>query len=224
MRSQPESCPERAHGLKQRGLVLFFALIALLVLSLAAAALVRSVDTSTIIAGNLAFKQAATTSADAGIEAAMLALAGIEAGNTSRNVLNDSAHAFNNDNAAAGYYSYTYVDSDPTLNPSAGPGLSLLLDTTWTNNNSVLVGTDNSGNTIRYIIQRMCRTANQTVQAADCLFSGAVEDKNGQAVPLPQEICVGSGCPVAGQTPQIRITSRVTGPKNTISYVQAFVY
>jgi hypothetical protein len=62
------------------------------------------------------------------------------------------------------------------------------------------------------------------VQSADCLFSGALEDKSGQQIKLPQEICQGSGCPAAGQTPQIRVTSRVTGPKNTVSYVQAFVY
>ena len=42
----------------QRGLVLFFALIALVAMSLAALALVRSVDTSTLISGNLAFRQA----------------------------------------------------------------------------------------------------------------------------------------------------------------------
>ncbi len=200
------------HRLKQRGLVLFFALIALLVLSLAAAALVRSVDTATLIAGNLAFRQAATTSADAGVEAAITWLAATEAANTSLNVLNNSAHPFNTSPAASGYYSY------------ADPNLNLFADSTWVDASSVLVGTDNSGNTIRYIIQRMCRNANQAIQTADCLFSGAIEDKNGQGIPLPQEICKGVGCPVAGQTPQLRVTARATGPKNTVSYVQVFVY
>lgn len=55
----------------QRGVVLFFALISLLAIMLAAVALVRSVDTSTIIAGNLAFKQSATSSGDAGTETAV---------------------------------------------------------------------------------------------------------------------------------------------------------
>lgn len=58
--------------LKQRGVVLFFALIALVAMSLAAVALIRSVDTSTLIAGNLAFKQATKNSAEAGIEAAIV--------------------------------------------------------------------------------------------------------------------------------------------------------
>ena len=205
--------------IKQRGVVLFFALVALLIMSLAAVALIRSVDTSTMIAGNLAFKQAATTSSDAGIEAAVTWLAGIEAANTALNVLNNAAHPFNSDNAAAGYYSNT------------NPALILTADTwggvaSWTNANSVLVlpDPDSSGNSVRYVIQRMCRTANVAIQNADCLFSGAIQDTNGQNIPLPQDVCTGAGCPVAGQTPQIRITARTTGPKNTVSYVQAFVY
>ena len=43
-------------------------------------------------------------------------------------------------------------------------------------------------------------------------------------VKFPKDICDGPGCPVPGQTPQVRVTVRVTGPKNTVSYVQAFVY
>ena len=54
----------------QQGLVLFVALIALVAMSLAAAALVRTVDTGVMVAGNLAFKQSATMSADSGITAA----------------------------------------------------------------------------------------------------------------------------------------------------------
>ena len=48
----------------QNGIILFFALIALVAMSLAAAALIRSVDNSTLVAGNLAFKQSAQMSAD----------------------------------------------------------------------------------------------------------------------------------------------------------------
>ena len=57
MKSLPKICSMRVGVIKQRGVVLFIALIALVAMSLAAVALVRSVDTATIIAGNLAFKQ-----------------------------------------------------------------------------------------------------------------------------------------------------------------------
>ena len=55
----------------EKGVVLFIALIALVVMSLAAVALIRSVDTNTLIAGNLGFKQSATVSADSGVETAI---------------------------------------------------------------------------------------------------------------------------------------------------------
>lgn len=201
-------------ALKQRGLVLFLALMALVVLSLAAVALIRSVDTSTLIAGNLAFKQAATTSADAGIDAAIAQLVTMRDSNGTKNVLNDNTHTFNITDTAArpGYFS------------NADPALNLTADATWDDVNNVLVGTDASGNTVRYIIQRMCRTANVAIQTADCLFSTTTDDTGGQQIKFPKDICDGPGCPVPGQTPQVRVTVRVTGPKNTISYVQAFVY
>lgn len=200
--------------MKQRGLVLFLALIALVAISLAAVALIRSVDTSTLIAGNLAFKQAATTSADAGVDAAIALLTTMRDSNGTKNVLNDATHTFNITNLATrpGYFS------------NADPALNLTADATWDDVNNILMGTDSSGNTVRYIIQRMCRTANVAIQTADCLFSTSTEDTNGRGIKLPSNICDGPGCPVSGQTPQIRITVRVTGPKNTVSYVQAFVY
>ncbi len=201
---------------KQRGVVLFFALVALVAMSLAAVALIRSVDTSTIIAGNLAFRQSTTSAGDAGIEAAMVWLSTTQAANNSLNILTDTSHPFNNTDTLArpGYHS------------NAGT-LDLFSATTWnsTDNNNVLAGTDAAtGNTIRYVIERMCRNANQVPDTTHCLFSAAVQDTNNKNVPLPQDVCVGSGCPVAGQAPQIRITARTQGPRNTVSYVQAFVY
>lgn len=213
--------PSRMRAMKQRGIVLFFALVALLVLSLAAAALIRSVDTSTIISGNLAFKQAATSSGDTGVDAAMNWMAATQAANNTINVLADPAHPFNQDAPGQGYYSSAHDDpADPAY-------MNLFDNANWSAGKSVLVGADPdpvTGNTTRYIVQRLCRLANTRVQDADCLYSGAVQDINGQHVKLPQEVCSGPGCPVAGQTPMVRITSRVTGPKNTVSYVQAFVY
>ena len=51
---QPATFPER-----QRGVVLFIALIVMVAMSLAAIALFRSVDTANLVAGNQAFKQGA---------------------------------------------------------------------------------------------------------------------------------------------------------------------
>ncbi len=201
--------------MKQRGVVLFISLVALVVISLAAVALIRSIDTSTLIAGNLAFKQAATTSGDAGTEAAVTWLQTTYNNNLAKDVLHDSTHPLNATNGATGYYS----NADDV-------GLNLFADTTWADGSSVLVLPDPnaSGNRIRYIIQRMCLTANVQMVSASCLYSAASLYNSGMAIPLPQEICNTSGCPAAGQSPMYRITVRVAGPRNTISYIQSFVF
>jgi hypothetical protein len=194
---------------RQSGVVLFITLIALLAMSLAAVALIRSVDTGTLIAGNLAFKQSATSSADAGIERALDWLAGVEAANLNGNVLMDPIHPFNLDDAANGYYS----------------GLaSINLDTfDWDANGISVI--DGSGNDVRYVIERMCRISNNIAAASDCIYSGGLEDGNGRSTPLSTTYCDPKlQCPGAGSTPMIRITVRSRGAKSTISFVQAFAF
>lgn len=205
----------------QSGIVLFIALIALVVMSLAAVALIRSVDTNTLISGNLAFKQAATTSADAGLESAIAVLAAMrdDAANDGKSAVKDDDHTLNitDLDANPGYFSYLKTGLKTTA--------ELANDAIWDGKNNRTVAQDASGNTVKYIIQRMCRLDNKSMQNGnDCLLSSALEDGSNQQVPLPQTICKGSGCPAAGQSPQIRVTIRVEGPRNTLSYVQAYVH
>ena len=56
---------------RQQGIVVFVALIAVVLMSLAAVGLMRSVHTSTIVVGNLAFRQAAQSMASAAVEKAV---------------------------------------------------------------------------------------------------------------------------------------------------------
>ncbi|MBT9523223.1 MAG: hypothetical protein IV101_20285 [Dechloromonas sp.] len=192
--------------LRQRGAVLFFALIALVVMTLAAVALIRSVDTNTLIAGNLAFKQSATSSGDGGVEAAIT-------------WLTNNAAALDNSSAAAGYYNS--VNQLPAMN---------LVGLTWSAANSQSAGTDAAGNTVRYIIQRMCRhtgAANSLVSPviipdeSNCLFSDGEKGGSGKGVLAATE--AGAGLTGSG-SPIYRVTAQVTGPRNTVSYVQAFVF
>lgn len=195
---------------KQRGVVLFIALIALVVMSLAAVALIRSVDTSTIIAGNLASKQSATISADSGVETAIawLSSAAITA---NPSILNSDNAA----NAALGYYATQL--KDPTTFAWNASDSSPAKDATGLINAN---GTDASGNTIRYVIQRMCRVVGAPL-ATTCLFGAPVVGSNSQAVrPAPSAGAATS----TDQSPMYRVTARVTGAKNTVSYIQAFVY
>jgi len=196
---------ERGRIAKQRGVVLFLALIALVVMSLAAVALIRSVDTSTIVAGNLAFKQSAITSADSGLESAIVWVTGT------------APATLDSDSAANGYYA-----TAPTAFPFTA-------DATWAAGSSAPATGDGidangyeatSGNTTRYIIQRMCRVAGAPT-TANCLF-GAATGGTGSKTGVD---ATGAGAVTAsGLSPMYRITARITGPRNTISYVQSFVY
>ena len=67
---RPKTARMRAARSAQRGVVLFIALIVLVAMTLAGLAMMRSVDTNNLIAGNLAFKNAAVSAGDAAVEAA----------------------------------------------------------------------------------------------------------------------------------------------------------
>jgi Tfp pilus assembly protein PilX len=224
MKSLPKTHFERARRVKQRGVVLFFTLIALLVMSLAAVALIRSVDTSTMIAGNMAFKQSTTTAADAGLENARNWIGTTYATNSGKNVYSDATNTFNLTDATRGYYS------------NAG-SVNLFADATWNaiTNIPEIIDASNNGITVRYIIERMCLTANAvpfklenpatTPPQTACLFTAPAEDGSGTQIKLPNDVCPLSnpGCPAAGQSPQYRVTARATGQRFAVSYIQAFV-
>lgn len=183
---------------RQRGVVLLMALIMLVVLTLAGIALVRSVSTTNVIAGNLAFKQATTNSADVGIEDAITWL---EANNTGVTLQTDAATR------------YLAARQDP----AAGQSWEAFWATIPTASIFTLASSpDAAGNTVQYVIHRLC---NSTGVPASSGCSAA-----------PVEAAQEGGSQGGGQTairpdPQIyyRITARVTGPRNTVSFVQAIV-
>jgi Tfp pilus assembly protein PilX len=120
--------------------VLFIALIVLVAMTLAGLGMMRAVDTNNLIAGNLAFKNAAVSAGDAAIEAARTWLQSRTAGQLEAN--------------QAGYYANWQPSFDPKTFDWAG--------------SSTLVGTDNNGNTIYYVAHRMCNESNKSINATDC--------------------------------------------------------
>lgn len=187
----------------QKGVVLFFSLIALVVMSLAAVALIRSVDTTSLIAGNLSFRRSATISADSGTEAAKLWL---DAKINANDIL------LKNNSTANGYYATNTANAKTLVS-----GLTAQLAT----GTGITAGVDGSGNKITYIIQRMC---NQTGDSDEykCLLNTNKSNKNtnrgggGGGYKLPPVVTI-------SKTPIYRVTVKVVGPKNTVSYIQAFL-
>jgi type IV pilus assembly protein PilX len=187
---------------RQRGAALFIALIVLVAMTLAAVALIRSVDTSTVIAGNLAFKQSSTSSADVALN------------NASDWIFASTASALQSDSPANGYY-------------ATSTGLDLMADATWTAGVSALAsgtgitsGVDTSGNEIRYVVQRMCQGTGAAT-TGNCLFGAASTQSSSQAV---KDATQAGGVTTLTASPLYRITARVSGPRNTVSFVQGFLY
>lgn len=201
----------------QKGVVLFFALIALVAMSLAAAALIRSVDTGVLIAGNLAFKQSATISGDSGLVSA------------SDWIVANGAN-LNTTSAANGYYA-TSADFSGTLPNS---GLTAAESTSaWTSGNAwtdatsrlavgngIVNGTDAVGNTIRYVIQRMCR--NTGAPASDHCLMGETSAEGNTQGDLGDSFL--DALQNNASSPMYRVTARVAGPRNTVSFIQTYVF
>ena len=196
------------YGVKQRGVALFITLIALLAMSLAAIALIRSVDTNSMISGNLALKQAANLSGGTEIETAILWLRNNDSGVATAT---DPGALLNTNPAGTGYYSF--VDGTDLTDPTAFD---------WATKASAETK-DANENRMRYVIQRLCSLDSTPLDANKCLFAPVASSANGKSSAVFGYS--GAGAPPAGgNVAQYRITVRTQGPKNSLSYVQAFVY
>jgi Tfp pilus assembly protein PilX len=179
---------------KQGGMVLLIALIMLIAMTMAGLAMMRSMGAGVGVAGNLAFKQTATSVADMGIEVARSWL-------TSPVRTADDLKA---NVVAEGYYATWNLGFSPQ-------------NYDWSNS-KLVTANDGNGNEIRYVIHRLCETGNlapnEPLQKCATLTTpGAGGSKTGDATNLSTAI-----------QPYFRVTSRVKGPRNTVSFVQVVMY
>ena len=186
----------------QRGVILFIALIVLVAMSLAGVALMRSVDTNVMIAGNLAFRQGATLAGDrafedpvAGARTWLLAPANKPLLDVDQSV------------------SYYWANWQTNVN--------VLADALWQDaTKSKDLGQDANGNRIRYMIHRMCEFAgDQNAPNANCVKvpSAATTAGTKGAISYQTQALPGTSATY------YRVTVRIDGPRNTVSYVQAML-
>jgi len=190
---------------RQRGIVLFVAMIVLVVMALAGVAMVRQSGSGLSIAGNLAFKQSATSAGDFGTEAALnwwLPLRGTAALDT--------------DVPAEGYYSDWGAAATPRLtgDPSTYDWAALA---------KKVVADDGTraGNQVSYIIERLCLHPGRNPEDPTQICvktppSGGVnQSTTTQHYPLSD-----------GEDRRVvhyRISTQIVGPKQTLSYIQVMV-
>jgi len=181
---------------RQRGVVMFIALIALVMMTLTGIALLRTVDAGTLVAGNMAMKTSAMRLGDTGLQAAANWLYNANATNPASLAANGSAG-----------YSASGLNDDQ-MNCAS---------TTWTAcwealsglyaPVSVTSGIPN-GYAVQYIIQRMCDAFGRCAQSPQ-MYDPTNRDNRQRLM--------------GGGATYYRITVRVSGPRNTVSLLQGVV-
>lgn len=195
----------------QRGIVVFVALIAVVLMSLAAVGLMRSVHTNTLVVGNIAFRQAAQALSSAAVERAIYdmfaptkTIADLRNHDTNRNYFavlqpNQDQHGIPEVLRGGG------MGSPPPAYPAGA---------------QVLRDKDASGNDVHvayYVIERMCDNdaLGKDASAIDCEMippkqSPGKETQGKHGIPLPR-------------IPYYRMTVRVDGPGNSVAFSQAML-
>jgi len=195
---------------RQQGVILFIALIVLVAMSLTGIALMRSVDTNVLIAGNLAFRQGTTLAGDGGVEEA-------------RSWLAANTGQLNSDQPAGTTYYWAnwqsaidLIGSDPALP-----------DYDWAQSRTVpaAFGTDAATYTVQYVIHRLCAAAGDpNSAAANCVkASGGGAGAGAASGGSKGTATYGSQALPGVSSVYYRITVRITGPRNTLSFIQAVV-
>ncbi len=192
----------------QRGVILFVALIVLVAMTLTGIALIRSVDTNLLIAGNLAFRQGATAAGDWGVETARVFLRTALVGNQS---------ALDADQPASAYFATWQSNLD-----LHGSGVGTPFN--WSGS-SLMVGTDSAGNEVRYVLHRMCQNPGTGTSAlANCVKTSGSSSSGGGADGATKGTVSYSTLALPASTViYYRVTVRVLGPRNTLSFIQAML-
>lgn len=188
---------------KQQGVVLVIALIALVAMSLAGIALMRTVDTTNVISGNLAFGEAAVQMEDAGASAAYQWVMNniMSSGSSSCEVIESGGGTCSNN-----YYYHDALAIDPNTKLPMAPGGANL---NWSPAVTSVTGGGAlpTGYSVQYIIERMCGTA---VGGAAQTNGAAATFVNCQAAPVYSPATIMNNAGVV-QVTGITVTSTGTG-------------
>jgi Tfp pilus assembly protein PilX len=202
-----------------RGAGLVVALVVLVVMSLGALALVRAVASGLLVAGNLAFREAAVLAAESGSESAISWLSERAA---TTDLLSDQPEA--------GYYASLPVG----LSLSGEGNASTRATIDWDDNQCAArtgircftaasaLPIDAAGHRVRYVIHRLCRTAGSSDAAANsCLLFRSAQGGSSNRGQLSYGA---SKRFQSSDTVYYRITVHVRGPRNTTAFVQTLVH
>src|SRR5450631_3494103 len=144
---------------RQRGIVMFISLIVMVAMSLAAIALIRSVDTSTTVIGNLAFRLASIQPGNAAVESAAAALFSDASISGAPRIADKTLNL-----ASENYYATRQGGEDPRT----GIPAALQTKASAAGLTAVIPLDASTDNKITYIIERMCNAGTIAANPATC--------------------------------------------------------
>lgn len=179
-------------------MVLLITLIMLVAMTLAGIALIRSVHTTSLIAGNMAFQQATVQSSNIGAEAAMRWLDA-----------NAPNAGLDQSNLTLGYSASRRV-------PQQGMSWRDYWHNVLSPAGVVTLTADSSGNTVQYVIDRLCNTSGPSTNGG-CAMSPRSDASGGNSK--------GTGARNVefSSANYYRIITRIQGPRSTESFVETVV-
>ena len=199
---------------RQRGVVLLFSLIALVVMLIASVALIRSFQSSLFTAGNIAFKRDLQNQGERAVDKVLTAF---------------RTGALNTPTARAAHqvdynYSATMLDVNDKGIPKA-----LQNDTTFAafgKASNDITEPASQRVTIRYVVDRLCvEVGAESILGptgcvvADNLVPAGTSSANWQSA--ERSLGVGGGTPTGQPGVVYRLSIKVTGPRNTQSFFQS---
>jgi type IV pilus assembly protein PilX len=201
---------------RQRGVVLIMSLVILVVLLGAAAALVRSFDTSLLVAGNLAFKRDLVNQAERAVPGIMTAL------QTATQLGTPADRAANN---AAFNYSATALPTNPQGIPTVLLASTATFDGSGFASSARDIQDAAQGVRIRYVVDRLCSATGDERTILEGCITSTNEPSLGRDNPdQPNAEVTAGNSGVASPIPQqvvYRLSLRVDGPRDTQAFMQA---
>jgi type IV pilus assembly protein PilX len=206
---KPHTARRSSHH-AQRGVVIIFGLIALVIMLIGAVAMVRSMNSSLANAGNLGFKRDLTNQ---GERAMAEVLAQMEGGALGTEVLR------RNHLLARNYRATQFVGNQIT---AQGLPLALVSDAAF-----ALVGTSardiaiaDMGVTVRYVVDRLCQDEGVAVAESCTMADSTVSNSANSSDPQTAEHGSEGGAGAVPQQVVYRLSIRVDGPRQTQAFFQ----
>lgn len=215
----------------QRGLSLIVVLLSLVTLAFASVALIRSIDTGTLVMGNLGFKKAATIYSDRGADTA---ISWLESKKTDTTLYKNVT--------AQAYYATSQGAIDATGNSRPADPKNARPFVNWKNDScggcvadqtcsaclAPSAATTTDGYTQRYLISRLCACEGDpngkctdgtpNVCSAPLTSTATTSPKRG-------ELKYGDNVRFTGSnSPYYLIIVRTEGPRNTVSLTETYVH